>query len=265
MSDLMAQDLATRRKARRVLLTGIAAAVVVVTLAVGVGVWIGSSRSGQQTSRPAPSSASSGGVEHGDDGVADLDELDHLIPQAELDALQWHVLYWLEAPSSPQHGPQDMSRGRTRGFTRTPIGALIAAASIGVCADQSAGSDVFEPTIREQFVGGDKNKLLSTTLKEYEQARQAQGVEKGEPLPSEVSSLSGFRFGAYSRSNATVYLLMPIPPDPLRPDLPPYQSFKLDLRWKSGDWQIVAPKEGDWIHSVSLVSSPDSFTMFGPR
>ena len=75
-----------------------------------------------------------------------------------------------DLPESLSAGPAAAPRPGG-GFARSQLGAALAAMHIGHRIDPASGPGVFEPTIREQFVGPDAGKLLEKTSASYEALR----------------------------------------------------------------------------------------------
>jgi hypothetical protein len=154
--------------------------------------------------------------------------------------LQWRPFRpGQDLPESRTAGPARHAEGRAAGFTRSQLGAALAAIHIGNRVDPTVGPTVFEPTIRQQVVGADVNRLAEQTSARYDQGRQEQGKGPGEPLDPGRARLAAFKVESYLPDSATVDMLTAYE------DHSQYFSFRYEVRWVDDDWHLVAPADGD--------------------
>ena len=181
------------------------------------------------------------------------------IPRINLAGLRWVSFGGLKLPVSPTGGPRAMRGGLASGFARTPVGALLAAVNIAVRANAQWGPAVFGPTIRDQVTGPDAAALLTSCQDAYEQARQQAGLQPGQPLGRAYVAEEAFRWETYTPGDAAVDIVSAGPGD---------QGFTvraatlIELIWRDGDWQVVAPAGGDWGNSATQASGLAGYTLF---
>ncbi|WP_432976790.1 hypothetical protein [Dactylosporangium sp. CA-233914] len=172
-------------------------------------------------------------------------------------ALQWVTVAGAHLPAGAD-GPRDTSAGRARGFARTPMGAVLAAAHITVRLSPQAGPSVFEPTLREQVVGSDAGRLLAAVDEEYRQLRAQFGVAPGEPAGQLYSTVTGYRIGSATPDVVDVGLLIEGPSQ----SGPTLVALSAQMRWIGTDWALQAPSGGDWNTAAVLVSTTAGYTGF---
>jgi hypothetical protein len=144
-----------------------------------------------------------------------------------------------DLPESKSAGPSRRLDGRVAGFTRTQLGATLAAIHISHRIDPTVGPGIFEPTITEQVIGGEAARLREIVSKSYEDGRAKQGKGVGEPLDAGTARLAAYKVETYSPDTATVAVITAYE------DRSQFFSYRLDLRWVEGDWHLVAPTGGD--------------------
>lgn len=177
-------------------------------------------------------------------------------------------VYGAQIPSSAA-GPKETAGGRALGFDRSPAGAVLAAMHIFGRAETSPGPAVFEPTINEQIVGPDKEKLLANVQAAYAERAARDGIPPGGELPLAMeegrtnrSGLWAYRVDTYDDSTAVVNLL-------LRALVPRttsygYFNFALTVKWVEGDWRLVAPLDGTFAGVGRQLSEvPASYAVIG--
>lgn len=176
-------------------------------------------------------------------------------------------VYGAQVPSSPA-GPKKTPGGRAIGFDRSPAGAVLAAINIFARVESRPGPGVFEPTIQEQVVGPDKDKLLAKAQADYSAGATrgtspdgALSVAIDEARPNRVG-LWAYRVETYDDSSASVNVL-------LRQLVPgtssyAYFNFPFVVRWIDGDWRLVAPLNGEFASVIQRVAEvPTSYVVVG--
>jgi hypothetical protein len=165
----------------------------------------------------------------------------------------------IELPVSVQDGPRYMRKGLAWGFTDTPSGALLAAVNIVVRTAALWGPAVYQPTIRQQVTGPDAAALMGADASGYAAMRSATRVKVGQPAGRGYAAEAGFRFAAYTPTDATVDVVT---------EGPGIRSWtvlvatRIEVVWRHGDWRVVAPPGGDWAHSATVISSLIGYTLF---
>jgi hypothetical protein len=165
-------------------------------------------------------------------------------------------VYGVQVPSSSA-GPGHTDDGRALGFDHSPSGAVLAAIHIFARVESRPGPAVFEPTIREQVVGPDKDKLLAKARSGY-----AEGAIRGtspdgslraaiEEARRNQIGMWAYRVDAYDNSSAAVNVL-------LRQVVPgtssyAYFNFPFTVRWIDADWRLVVPLNGEFSSVIRRV------------
>lgn len=176
-------------------------------------------------------------------------------------------VYGAQVPSSPA-GPKNTSGGRAIGFDHSPAGAVLAAVNIFARVESRPGPSVFEPTIQEQVIGPDKDKLLAKAQADYSAGATrgtspdgALSVAIGEARPNRVG-LWAYRVETYDNASASVNIL-------LRQLVPgtssyAYFNFPFVVRWIDGDWRLVAPLNGEFGSVIQRVAEvPTNYVVVG--
>ncbi|MEU8024679.1 hypothetical protein AB0B88_20960 [Micromonospora haikouensis] len=154
-------------------------------------------------------------------------------PTSAPDDVTWELVGQTAVPVSASAGPRTSDGGVASGYAHTPVGALVAAAQIVVRSGFSAGRASWEPTIQQQFEPSpDRDRLLATLR------------ELGDPpaQPGELSQIVGYQYQSYSPDTAVIGLVLRAP----SAGTPRYHVLSLTLRWREGDWRMVAPPGGAW-------------------
>ena len=150
--------------------------------------------------------------------------------------MQWHgaVLPTSEA------GPATVTASRARTFSRTPLGAALAAVHISVRMDPLTGPSVFRPTVRQQ-TRGDHETWLARLNETYRDAAKSQGLRNGTPVFSATGFVVGWRI-ADNRADFLDPTLRRVSVDLLvvKPD-GDEKVFRIPLKWSRGDWAVVLP------------------------
>lgn len=175
--------------------------------------------------------------------------------------------FGVQVPSGPA-GPRETAAGRAVGFEHSPAGAVLAAINIFARSESGLGPAVFEPTITEQVVGPDKDKLLANAQRGY-QERSNQGLGPNGELTAALDearanrvSLWAYRVDSYDEAAASLNLLLrQIVPGTTAPA---YVNFVLTVRWADGDWRLLAPLNGDYSTVARQLSDlPTTYVVLG--
>jgi|GEM_PF-1112837 len=179
-------------------------------------------------------------------------------PSVALDTdLTWTSVNGARVPVSRTAGPRDTGGGLAHGFAHDARGAVFAAIHITLRLTPQVGPEIFEPTLREQVVGGDAAALRQRTEADYDTARQKLGLAYGGPAGRLYSGVAGYRIDAIGPTTAAVRLLIA---GPGLDGGTAYATGALQLRWLGADWVLVAPPRGDWSTVVAFVADPTGYT-----
>lgn len=174
------------------------------------------------------------------------------IPTTAPQGVRWELVRALPVPVSDTAGPTQVTGTTASGFARTPEGALIAAAQIGVRSGYSLGREYWEPTMEHQFVpSADRDKLLE--LHRTSDAAPA--------APGAQSQIAGFQYLSYTPDSAAIGLVMRAP----SAGTPRYHVLTLTLLWRDGDWLMQAPPGGTWVSVNRNISDLTGVVEWGPR
>ena len=176
-----------------------------------------------------------------------------------LAGVRWVSFHGAELPVSPSAGPRVTRDGVAWGFADTRLGALLAAVNIGVRAAAWWGPGVFGPTIRDQVIGADAGVLLSGCEAAYEQAWPSAGVPAGAPLGPAPVTEEAFAWVSYRPWAAVVDIVSAarVPSGGMARAV-----TWVALRWRDGDWRVVAPPGGDWNNAAAPLPSLRGYTLF---
>jgi hypothetical protein len=225
----------------------VAAAVFLTVLAV-VAAWLIWPKNDQ---RPAPSSGvevpkgpSEGAapVETGANGCPVLPSGDEIPVAAP--PVTWEVFHGAVLPVSSEHGPAVVDGAVARCYSRTPTGALIAAAQIPgrILVDPGGGVEV----ARKQTVPGEGQEALVAALR-----------DRGRPSaagPGELCQVAAFRFIAYSPSEAVIALAANCGDG--------FQATESRLQWRDGDWRRVLEPDGSTSPTVAVLPDLEGMTIW---
>lgn len=173
--------------------------------------------------------------------------------------LRWVTVAGASVPVSRSAGPRELTDGRARGFARTPLGAVLAAAHISVRLCPQAGPAVFGATLRDQVVGANTATLARSLDDDYQQARAQMAVPYGDPAGRLYSTTRGYRLDAVSADAATVRLLLEGPGSQTGSVL---VDLVVHMQWVGTDWALVAPAGGDWDDDALVVTDATGYTRF---
>jgi hypothetical protein len=252
----MTDDIALRARRRTRTVVAVAGAVLLGVAAAVTGLVMALSDGTAPTSQPAPpvAVAATGAPSAEAEPTSPAS-----VSPAPPGALRWLTVAGARVPVSPTAGPADTSGGRARGFARTPLGAVLAAAHISVRLSAQAGPAVFEPTLREQVVGPDAAALGDDLEDSYQRARAQLGLPYGAPAGRLYSTIRGYRIATESADRPQVRLLIEGPGNSGGSVL---VALTVDLQWVDDDWALVAPTGGDWSMATSLVTDATGYTEF---
>ncbi|MEX5638049.1 hypothetical protein AB1460_37335 [Parafrankia sp. FMc2] len=158
---------------------------------------------------------------------------------------------------SPSAGPSRLDNNLATGFTRTPLGAVVAGINIAGRADGSLGEPIYRPTIERQVIGDGQVDLLRRVHRDGRPDVPA----TGEQTDGTGVGSHGFTLHAYTDDEATIsYLLVAT-----RGSQHKYAVYRLTVRWVDGDWKLLAPPNGDFGSVISTPTSLDGFQPFERR
>lgn len=178
-----------------------------------------------------------------------------------MQGLSWFSFHGMQLPASAA-GPLKTLDGLASGFADTPQGALLAAINIGVRTAAQWGSAIFVPTITHQVTGATAPALLRAEETAYAQLRTTAHVRPGHPVEKGNASEIGYRFLSWSPSTATVAI---VTTGPTASGAAVLASTRIQVVWRSGDWQVVAPPGGNWANAANAITSPLGYTIFPGR
>ena len=201
------------------------------------------------------------------EGRANEGASDRSVATLTAENVKFEEFFGVQLPSSPA-GPKDTTAGRATGFDRSEAGAVLAAMHIFARSEIPSGPAVFEPTIQQQVVGPDRDKLLANSQRGYSEAAAAGTGPNGE-LSREVQQAQtnrvgvwAYRIDSYSNDQSAVNLLL----RQLDPGTSSYAyiNFALTVQWAEGDWRLVAPLNGEFSSAAQRISEvPPSYVVIG--
>lgn len=166
--------------------------------------------------------------------------------------LTWTSAHGVALPVSTVHGPREMHDGRASGFSRTEVGAAIAAAHLVAMTSPSVGPAVFEPTLAVQVVGANASVMAERVAEQYQALRLSAGVQAGRSVPGADADLVGFALDAFDRETGHATVRLVLTSAELRSG-DRVLELSVVLTWSAGDWRLVAPPNGVW-DSVARVA-----------
>ena len=113
--------------------------------------------------------------------------------------------------------------------------------------------------IRGQVTGPDAAALLANCQAYYDQASQAAGVTRGQPLGGVDAAEQAFRWVAYTPSAAIVDL---VSAGPGAQGTTIRASTQVQVIWDGADWKVIAPPGGNWGNAAAALSSLAGYTLF---
>jgi hypothetical protein len=183
------------------------------------------------------------------------------------DNVVFQEFFGTELPTSSSAGPRETPDSRALGFSHSEAGAVLAAVHIASRSQNAVGPAVFEPTIKEQVVGEDRDKLLSVTQQAYTEAAATSSTGPHGEITSafekarqQRSGVWAYRVDSYTESLAVVNLLLRTVPS----GTAAYVNLPLTVRWVDGDWRLVAPVNGELgAGSQQLNDVPAGYVVIG--
>jgi hypothetical protein len=145
----------------------------------------------------------------------------------------------IEVPISRSAGPHSQVAGLTSGFSRTELGAALAALHIAGRAAGSFGPAIFEPTIRNQVVGENAEAMLARVTRDYQEQRQKLGLAEGQAIPSSGGEVLGYKIEEFSTDRAVVTTISGFGAKAEK-----FFGLRLEVLWQNADWRLVAPPDG---------------------
>lgn len=219
-----------------------AAGTVAVLAAAGIGYLAGSTTSPSEQS--APPAAVSPSAEP-TSGTTDQSAYQAVFDR---DDLTWKPHSSVEIPFSRAHGPRVTEGGWSRGFARTPQGAVLAAIHI---IFQTNGGGVpraaQEAALAEQVVGAEADHYRERSLAS---AGPAEGIER--------VVLEGYRIISYTEHAAKVEFTTAAVKEQVE-----RAGTTVVVVWQDGDWRMVAPSL-ETLEGFRVLDSLDGFIEF-PR
>lgn len=178
----------------------------------------------------------------------------------------WAPAVGVNLPMSRLNGPRVVDAGTARGFSRSEVGAALAAVHVLIRSEANAGPNIYGPTITGQVTGANAPamKLLNDEL--YSELLSTSSVARGAPIPGADAVVLGYRVAAYDPSDGPttvdVYLSSPT----LKTKRQAVR-FNVRLLWSRGDWRVIAPARGDWATAATTVAAdlPGLVTYGGSR
>lgn len=220
-----------------------AAGTVAVLAAAGIGYLAGSTTSPSEQS--APPAAVSPSAEP-TSGTTDQSAYQAVFDR---DDLTWKPHSIVEIPFSRAHGPRVTEGGWSRGFARTPQGAVLAA--IHIIFQTGGGTGVpraaQEAALAEQVVGAEADHYTEWSLAS---AGPAEGIER--------VVLEGYRIVSYTEHAAKVEFTTAAVKEQVE-----RAGTTVVVVWQDGDWRMVAPSL-ETLEGFRVLDSLDGFIEF-PR
>jgi hypothetical protein len=172
------------------------------------------------------------------------------IPTTAPSDVTWKLVGKTAVPTSREAGPFQTTTTTAAGYAHTAIGALIAAAQLGIRSDFDAGRSVWEPTVSQQFVPGRNRDRLLDRMRSRSPSAAGQA-----PLVQ----IAGFLYQAYSADTAVIAMLYQAVDDP-----DSTYVTTLTVQWRDGDWRMVAPPDGSWAALVHWAEVWTGAVEWGP-
>ncbi|GGV18293.1 hypothetical protein GCM10010260_67600 [Streptomyces filipinensis] len=198
---------------------------------------------------PTPSGTNAqggGGGSQGDRPAGcHTDDSDQARPTAPPKDVSWKANGTDLVPVSRTAGPLKFDGSIWSCFAHTPTGAVFAAHAIG---DHFAFPGWREVVERQVVPGPGRDEFVAERSKDKDQSLSGQ--------PRGIT-YTGFSVLSYNKQQATVMLLAGVP------GASKYGSLSMTLRWRDGDWKVVADSDGTIFSGVSRVDGTDGFVTWG--
>jgi hypothetical protein len=252
----MSEDIAARARRRTAAVVAAVAAIVGVIVAIGAGLVL--LLGNRDRPAPAPGAVAAPSTMDTDIATPSPPSAAPASPQTP-ENLTWTTVAGARVPVSATAGPHDNVGGRARGFARSPLGAVLAAAHLSVRLCPQVGPGVFVPTLREQVIGGNAAALGQQLDDDYEQARAQHGLPYGDPAGRLYSTARGYQVDLDSPTTASVRLLIE---GPGKAGDTVLIELRLEMQWLGADWALLAPPGGTWEAATALVTDTTGYTRF---
>jgi hypothetical protein len=165
----------------------------------------------------------------------------------------WVPVAGVKLPVSRLHGPRSVTAVTASGFTRSELGAALAAVNVLVRSSAGAGPNIYEPTITQQVTGANVAAMKLLADEQYERLRAGSAVPEGAPILGDAE-VRGFRILAFGNAQPTARVGVVFASPDLRARGLLVQSV-VQLQWSYDDWRVVAPPRGDWGAVTTTVST----------
>jgi hypothetical protein len=177
----------------------------------------------------------------------------------------WDDLGGLDLPVSLIDGPQVDDNGVVSGFEPNGRGAAFAAVHLLVRTFPFAGPRIFAPTIARHVTGPYAATLGRLTSQAYQQLAPAAGAKDGGPISADGGWVAGYRIDTATDAptetanrtahrTATVRVLIRQLGEG---GVDGFTEYRVQLVWRDGDWQLVAPTWGDWRTAARAMTDAD--------
>jgi hypothetical protein len=165
---------------------------------------------------------------------------------------RWIDSVWL--PYSPVDGPQVEADGVVSGFSRTELGAGLAAVHLSTRSTHYAGPLVFDATIDRQLTGRFRESLRAAVHADYEAARVRLHLEKGASVPFQGSVPTCFHTTFTSGSDASV--------DVVWVSGGKFYVASYRLVWIDDDWRLLAEDPTATANVPVFTAMPAGYRLF---
>lgn len=199
-----------------------------------------------------------------DNAVAGIETTTAAPTPSAITDITWTEVAGVSLPFSRTHGPRLTRDGTAGGYSRSTIGAALAAVQVVIRTSPAAGPKVYAPVIATQVTGADLPAMRLAVNDEYQRLRAQAGVADGEPVPTGGSAqVLGYVVRGIDLQDGTATIDVVL----TSPDLSSSArsvAFGVELRWQNDDWRIVAPGNGDWgTAATTLGAVPDGLVEYG--
>jgi hypothetical protein len=198
----------------------------------------------------APAGDGNAPIPDADDPVTLSD--DGVIASTEPGTLAYVEFGDLSLPVLGGAGPTTFEQGLASGFGQCEAGAVLAAAHLVPRSLPQAGSDIFVPTIEQQFTGEWTDEYLEAVERTYAVLRMDSGAAEGDPAGEHAGGAVGYRIDNATEASVTLRLLIE---NPGADGGLQWASMLIVLTWIDGDWRVVAPTDGIWEGTLAVLES----------
>jgi uncharacterized protein YceK len=164
--------------------------------------------------------------------------------------VRWQDVAGVQLPFSAVDGPHRTADGLAAGYSHTQAGAALAAIQFLARTSATAGPNIYQPVLDHQVTGSNLPAMRLLLDQQYHQLQAKVGVAEGAVIPGNDATVAGYLVRAYSvRSDgqdaATAPLGVVLSSAQLQAK-GEFVEFEVSLIWLRGDWQLIAPPQGDW-------------------